>query len=189
VSDGRVSSRDARELHACFQALAADLYGYACVLTRGDGALASDLVQAAFEAAARAWPALRSRDTEQRRSWLGRTLASIAIGGFRREAAFRDRLPRIEGRHRAVGTDALGHAFSASTLERCWRVIQDMPSQQHAVAVLRWQLDMKEAEIAAVLRMTDKTVSTHLHRARCKLIAQLGPDSPFAGERPDGDRS
>jgi RNA polymerase sigma-70 factor, ECF subfamily len=188
VSDGWVSSRDARELRACFRASAADLFGYACVLTRGDRALADDLVQAAFEAAARAWPALRCRDTERRRSWLCRTLASIAVSGARREAAFRDRLPRIEARHRPVETDVLEHTFSATVLERCWQIIKDMPPQQHVVALLRWQLDMKEAEIAAVLRVTEKTVSTHLHRARGKLIAQLGPDSPFAAGGPDGDR-
>jgi RNA polymerase sigma factor (sigma-70 family) len=186
-SDERISSRDALELRACFQACAADLFGYACALTRGDRALADDLVQAAFEAAARAWPALRCRDTEQRRSWLCRTLANIAVSGFRREAAFRNRLPRIEARYRPVETDVLEQVFSADLLERCWRIIQDMPQQQHTVALLRWQLDMKEAEIAAVLRVTEKTVSTHLYRARRKLIAQLGPDSPFARDAPEAD--
>ena len=189
MSDGRISPRDAHELQACFEACAADLFGYACVLTRGDRTLADDLVQAAFEAAARAWPALRCRDDGQRRGWLCRTLANIAVTGFRREAAFRNRLPRIEARYRPVEPDVLEQAFSAIMLERCWRVIQDMPPQQHAVALLRWQLDMKESEIAAILRVSEKTVSTHLHRARRKLIAQLGPDHPFTGATPDGDPS
>jgi predicted transcriptional regulator len=45
--------------------------------------------------------------------------------------------------------------------------------------VLGWQQDMKESEIAAVLGVTERTVSAHLHQARRKLIARLGPDYPF----------
>ena len=58
----RSPARDAEELAACFTAHARELFGYACVLARGDRALAEDLVQAAFEAAAGrggrcgAWP-------------------------------------------------------------------------------------------------------------------------------------
>jgi RNA polymerase sigma-70 factor (sigma-E family) len=87
---------------------------------------------------------------------------------------FRDRLPRIEARYRQVPAEPLEQAFSSIALERCWQIIQDMPERQHAVALLRWQLDMKESEIAAVLGMTEKTVSVHLHRARHQLITQDG---------------
>jgi DNA-directed RNA polymerase specialized sigma24 family protein len=51
------------------------------VLTRGDQALAHDLVQAAFEAAAMTWASLRGLADEQRRNWLYRTLANIAVTG------------------------------------------------------------------------------------------------------------
>ncbi len=57
------------------------------------------------------------------------------------------------------------------------------------VAMLRWQLDMKEAEIATVLGVAEKTVSAQLHRARRKLIAQLGPDHPFTRDDPEGASS
>ena len=59
---GRFSPREAQELEACFRAHASYLFGRACVLTRDDQALAHDLVQAAFEAAALAWPTLRGDD-------------------------------------------------------------------------------------------------------------------------------
>jgi RNA polymerase sigma-70 factor, ECF subfamily len=189
VSDARISPHHADELSEFFTSHAGELFGYACFLTRGDRALADDLVQAAFEAACWAWQGLRSLAEERRRNWLKKTLANIAMSGFRREAAFRDRLPRIEIRYRKMPADPLEHAFSSITLERCWQIIRDMPKRQHAVAVLRWQLDMKEADIAEILAMSPKTVSTHLHRARRALIAQLGPDGPVTGEDPEGASS
>jgi RNA polymerase sigma-70 factor (ECF subfamily) len=189
VSEGEISPQDAAELEECFAAHARDLFGYACMLAREDRALAEDLVQSAFEAATRAWQGLRSLAEEQRRGWLRKTLANIAVSGFRREAAFRDRLPRIEVRYRKTQADPSEQAFSSIVLERCWRIIQGMPERQHAVALLRWQLDMKVVEIAAVLGMAEKTVSAHLHRARRKLIAQLGPDYPFTSDDPEGASS
>ena len=189
MSDGKISPHEAQELDACFRADARDLFGYACWVTRGDQALAHDLVQAAFEAAARAWQALRGLPDEQRRSWLRRTLAHIAVNGFRREAAFRDRLPRIEARYRKIQADPPEQAFSSITLERCWQVIRDLPERQHAVALLRWGLDMKEGEIAAVLDMTEKTVSVHLYRVRRKLLLHLGADHPFHDDGQEGASS
>jgi RNA polymerase sigma factor (sigma-70 family) len=186
VSERKISPHDAQELEACFRAQASDLFGYACAVTRGDQGLAHDLVQAAFEAATRAWPELRDLPVEQRDSWLRRTLAGIAVTGFRREAAFRDRLPRIELLYRKVPADPLEQAFSAITLERCWQVIQGLPEQQHATALMRWGLDMKEAEIAAVLGTGEKTVSVHLYRVRRKLLLQLGADYPFDDDAPEG---
>ena len=189
MGDDRITPADADELARCFTAHAARLFGYACVLARGDRELADDLVQAAFEAACWAWQGLRALAEEQRRRWLRKTLANIAMSGFRREAAFRDRLPRIEIRYRQIQADLPEQVFSSITLERCWRIIQDMPKRRHAVAVLRWQLDMKVADIAAILGMSPATVSTYLHRARRVLLEQLGPDNPVTGENPQGASS
>ena len=192
--DHRITPHDAAELAACFRAHASRLFGHACVLARGDRALADDLVQATFEAAARVWQTLRGMAEEQLRGWLRGTLANIASSGFRREAAFRDRLPQIEARYRDTQADPSERApseqaLSAIVLERCWRIIREMPKGQHVVAVLRWQLGMKEAEIATVLGIAESTVSAQLHRARRKLIEQLGPDHPFARDDPEGESS
>ena len=186
MGDEKISPRDAAELAACFTAHARDLFGYACVISRGDRVLADDLVQAAFEAAAGAWWTLRCLAEDQRRGWLRKTLANIAVSGYRRDAAFRERLPRIEARYRKAGADTPAEALSSIALEGCWQIISAMPERQHAVALLRWQQDMKEGEIAAALGMTEKTVSVHLHRARRKLIAQLGQDYPVARDDAEG---
>ena len=189
MSVGKIPPHEAQELEACFRAHARHLFGRACVLTNGDQALAHDLVQAAFEAAAMTWQALRGLTEEQRRNWLYQTQANIAVNGFRREAAFRARLPRIESLYRKVQADPLEQALSSIMLERCWQVIRSLPKRQHAVALLRWGLDMKHSEIAAVLNMTEKTVSVHVSRARHKLLAQLGGDYPFDGGTEEGASS
>jgi RNA polymerase sigma factor (sigma-70 family) len=202
--DHRITPHDAAELAACFRAHASQLFGHACVLARGDRALADDLVQATFEAAAQVWQTLRGLAEEQLGRWLRGTLANIAASGFRREAAFCDRLPQIEARYRDTQADPSEQgpseqgpseqgpseqALSAIALERCWRIIREMPKGQHVVAVLRWQLGMKEAEIATVLGIAESTVSAQLHRARRTLIEQLGPDHQSARDDPEGESS
>ena len=189
MGDEKISPGDAEELAACFTAHARELFGYACFLARRDRALADDLVQAAFEAAGRAWCTLRCLSDDQRRGWLRTTVANIAVSGFRREAAFRDRLPRIEARYRQAPVDLPALAFTSIVLERCWQIIKNMPERQHAVATLRWQQGMKQTEIAAALGMTEKTVSVHLTQARRRLIAQLGRDYPFGGDDGEGSSS
>jgi RNA polymerase sigma-70 factor, ECF subfamily len=189
VSVGRIPPHEAQELEACFRAHAKYVFEHACVLTRGDQALAHDLVQATFEAAAMNWQGLRDRAEEQRRNWLHRTMANIAVNGFRREAAFRERLPRIEHLYRKVQVDPLEQAFSSIMLERCWQVINGLPERQHAVAMLRWGLDMKQNEIATALNMAEKTVSVHLSRVRLKLLTQFGADYPFDGGSREGASS
>ena len=165
------------------------LFGLAYVLTHEDRALAEDLVQATFEAAAQTWQTLQGLAEDQRRSWLRSTLAHLTASSFRREAAFRDRLPRIEVCYRKTPADPSEQAFSSIALERCWQIIRKMPPRQYAIALLRWLLDMKEAEIAAVLGIAEKTVSAQLHRMRRKLITQLGPDHPFPRDGSEGASS
>ena len=72
-------SCEAGELAACFTVHARDLFGYACVVSGADGALAGELVQAAFEAAATVWWTLRGLPTDECRDWLRETLAAAAL--------------------------------------------------------------------------------------------------------------
>lgn len=189
MGDGRITPHDADELAHCFAAHASRLFGQACVLARGDRARAEELVQATFEAGGRVWPALRGLAAEPLRDWLWSTLAQIAASGLRRDPGYGDRLPRIEVRDLGITPGPAEHEFSSSTLERCWRAILQLPEPQHMVAMFRWQLDMKEAEIAAALGLASETVSVLLDRTRRKLIAQLGPDHPFTRDDPEGASS
>jgi DNA-directed RNA polymerase specialized sigma24 family protein len=140
VSDDRIPEDHARELADCFAACAAGLFGYACVLTRGDRALAEDLVQVTFIAAAGQWPRVRCLCDAQRGSWLRTTAGNLAVSAFRRNQAFRDRLPLLEARYRAAPADTHAQAMQAIALERWWQIVQGLPPQQHESPRVRWRL-------------------------------------------------
>jgi len=182
VGGEQIPKDHAEELGECFAAFAPGLFGYACALTRGDRALADDLVQAAFMAAARQWPTLRCLCDAQRRRWLHTTAGNLAISAFRRNEAFGDRLPQLEAVFRPAPADTHAAAVSAIALERCWRVIGALPPQQHAVAVMRWLFGMTNSQIAVALGIAGGTVAAHLSVARGKLKAALGPYDPFGSE-------
>jgi len=207
VGDDRITPRHADELTGCFAAHARKLFGYACALAREDLALAEELVQATFEAAGRAWHELRGLAEEQRHGWLRSTVADIAASSLGRDGAIRDRPDGTETRDQTDGTEARDQAdgtevrdplgpvdpaergSSSTDLERCWRIIREMPEREYAISLLRWQLDMKEAEIAAILGVPEKTVSAQLSRARHKLVGQPGPDHQDNRGDPGGTSS
>jgi RNA polymerase sigma-70 factor, ECF subfamily len=176
---GKIPKDHAEEVADCFTAYAQDLFGYACVVTRGDSALADDLVQSAFMEAARQWPTVRCLRDAQRVRWLQTTVSYQAISMFRRNEALRECLPRLEPAYRAPPPDTDAEAVSGIALERCWRAIQALPPHQHAVAVMRWLLAMTNTEIAAELGIAVGTVAAHLSAVRAKLRASLGPYDPF----------
>jgi RNA polymerase sigma-70 factor, ECF subfamily len=187
VSGDHIPRDHAAELGDCFVAHATGLFGYACALTRGDRALADDLVQATFMAAAGQWSVMRCLCEAQRLRWLQTTAGHLAISRFRRNAAFGDRLPRLEAASRPPPPDTHAQALSGIALERCWRAIEALPPQQHAVAVMRWLLGMTNSQIAAELGVAGGTVAAHLSAVRSKLRASMGPYDPFGNE--DGSAS
>jgi RNA polymerase sigma-70 factor, ECF subfamily len=187
VSGDQISKDHAEELADCFAAHAPALFGYACALTRGDYALADDLVQSAFMAAARQWPALRCLREAQRRRWLHTTAGHLAVSTFRRNQALGDRLPQLEAASRPAPADTHADAVSGIALERCWQAIAALPPQQHAVAVMRWLFAMTNSEVAAALGIADGTVAAHLSAVRAKLKTALGPYDPFGSQ--DGPSS
>jgi RNA polymerase sigma-70 factor, ECF subfamily len=182
VSSDEIPRDYADELAGCFAMYAPGLFGYACVLTRGDRALAEDLVQSTFMAAARQWSTVRCLRDAQRLCWLQTTVGNLAISTFRRNGAFRDCLPRLEAWYRPPAPDTHAEAMSGIAVQGCWRAIQALPPQQHAVAVMRWLFAMSNSEIAAQLGIAAGTVAAHLYAVRSKLKAGLGPYDPFGDE-------
>lgn len=175
------------ELTRCFKAHAKLLFSYACFVTRGDKELADDLVQEAFQAAARDWRFLRSLEERRIYAWLRMAVHNLAVSSFRRSALEKRKLADVEARYRPVEADTFNDALAVAALERCWQVIESMPARQHLIAVLCWREGMKPPEIAETLEIAVSTVYVQLHDARKKLLAEIGPYHPFAlddtGER------
>lgn len=175
-----LAPEDAYELGRLFKTHFSELFGYANLLTRGDKALAEDLVQDTFQAAARAWSTVGCLGEERRRVWLRGTLHNKAVTAFRRGDLDRRTQAQVADRYRPAETDVHQAAISAIALERCWQVIDRMPERQHQIAVMRWREQMKEREIAELLGISLGAVSAQLSLARKKLLKQLGPYYPFA---------
>src|ERR1700733_2416182 len=112
VSGEQIPKDHADELADCLVAYAPGLFGYACALTQGDRALADDLVQSAFVAAAGQWPTVRRLHEAQRARWLHTTIGNLAVSAFRRHGAFGDRLPQLEAVSRQAPADTHTQAVS-----------------------------------------------------------------------------
>jgi RNA polymerase sigma-70 factor, ECF subfamily len=185
VSGDKIPEDHVAELADCFAAHASGVFGYACVLACGNRALAEDLVQSAFVAAAGQWPVVRCLCDAQRVSWLYTTVGHLAVSVFRHHDAFRGRLQRLEALYRPPSPGTHAEAVSGIALQRCWQAIQALPPQQHAVAVMRWLLAMSNRDIAAALNIAEGTVAAHLSAVRVKLRAGLGPYDPSAARKED----
>jgi RNA polymerase sigma factor (sigma-70 family) len=155
------------------------LFGHARVRVHGDRELAADLVQDTFEAAARAWPTLRTQATAPQRAWLLSTLAHKDISDLRRREALRRKQPDIQARYQATAADTAAQALNEIAVARAQEIIAGMPARQQRIAVMRWQLHMRAAEIAAELGVAEGTVHAQLHSARRKLIDGLRRYYPF----------
>lgn len=180
--DPHLSPGEARELAAAFSAHAKDVFVHACFLTRGDTALAEDLVQQAFQAAAGAWSALRVLGEDKLRAWLRSTTRNLAVSEFRHNSMAKSKHADIEQEYRGPEADTSSDALNNLALERCWQVITEMPARRHMIALMYWFLRMKQSEIAEELGIAPGTVAAQIHSAREKLRAALKERDPFVGD-------
>ena len=106
------------------------------------------------------------------RVWLFRIARNLAFDHLRREGALRarDRDPRDATFAPAAVVTAEHQEFQAA-LELA---LQQLPEEFRTVFVLRDGEGLTYDEIAAVLGISAKTVSSRLHRARTQLRALLG---------------
>lgn len=145
-----------------------ELLRFAHVLT-GDRHLAEDLVQDALERAGLHWRRIRRQDDPE--GYLRRTIVNQHISGIRRRrreslVAAPPEQPSVDGSGR---DDAM------------WRLLATLPRQQRAVLVLRFYLDLSEAQIAEILDCSVGTVKSNSSRAMAKLRAALAPSAAEGG--------
>lgn len=103
-------------------------------------------------------------------------LRSAVLNGARSARRRKDPVPRL----RVVsatepGPETPEHASARhDDAARVLEALRALPHQQQAVLVLRYWLDLPEAEIAATLGIRPGTVKTHAKRGLATLAATLG---------------
>jgi RNA polymerase sigma-70 factor (ECF subfamily) len=156
-----VSDDDARELAACYEALAGQLFGYALLVTRQEGPLAEDVVQEAFQAAAVRWAKVRDLSDERRLAWLRVVVRNKVFDVYRRRQTARDKeselpLPPHAGTH--------DQAMARLADAELWSAVRTLPHRQYLVAVMRFRDHMTVSAIASELKVSTGTVSNELRK-------------------------
>jgi RNA polymerase sigma-70 factor (ECF subfamily) len=156
-----------------------DLIRFASRMLRDERHLAQDLVQETFQAAAVQWGALRTYDASGRRAWLYQVLKNKVFDQWR---ATTRSVIGLAGQDLAADLDTPRTAVSNLLLQKCWKVIDCMPTAQRRVALLRWQGDWTNREIGEHLDIAQSTVRVHLRNARSALAADLGDEVVFPSD-------
>ena len=129
---------------------------------------AEDLVQDTLWKVAKRWP--RVRRMEHPVAYARRILVNLATSGAPRRSRRRRELehaPMLELGDRADGSDALGANDQLMT------ALAALPLRQRSVLVLRYFLDLPEAEVAAVLQCSLGTVKSTASRGLARLEQTL----------------
>ncbi len=141
-----------------------------------DPADAEEVVQDAFVQAHLSWSKLR--DPAKQLPYL----RSAVLNGARSRLRHRQVVDRVAERHdpgaEAEVTARPGaspeSAFEASDdRRRLQAALRSLPGRQRECLVLRYYLELSEAEIAATLGISAGSVKTHGHRGRAALAKRL----------------
>src|SRR5215469_4836511 len=152
----------------------------------GDWALAEDLAQEAFLRAWRSWG--RFREAQSAQAYLRVIVVNLARSSFRRQV--RDIRARTGGGWPGWAV-ADGEVTAGADIDLL-RAVARLPIRKRACVVLRFYLDLPEAETAAVLGVSVGTVKSQTAKALRALRGALAEDdlvrgsSPAAREATDG---
>ena len=133
----------------------------------GDAHRADELTQHALERTYRAWPRAREGDPL---AYARRVLMNLRVDGWRRT-----RREVLADPHTLAGHDAPWTDPDLGERDEVLRALLALPLKQRRVVVLRYLLDLSEAEVAAELDLPLGTVKSTASRALASLRADLGP--------------
>jgi RNA polymerase sigma-70 factor (sigma-E family) len=169
VSDCRAASDGREPLAALFHEHYQGLCRLAFLIL-GDGPAAEDVVQEAFARTFAGWARVRNRDTSH--IYLRRAVINLS----RTRARRRQNENRVNGRFLGLSRSSPPVWEEASddrlTVEEA---VRRLPERQRATVVLRYFLDLPEAEIAEVLGTHVGTVKSQLAKAR-RNLQQMIPE-------------
>jgi RNA polymerase sigma-70 factor (sigma-E family) len=134
-----------------------------------DEAEAEDLVQECLLKVARRWP--RVRRMEQPRAYARRILVNLILDGARSRARRRSELEPAP----AASPIAVDPLPALQTRAELLQALEQLPTRQRAVLVLRYFNDLTEAQVAEVLGCQPGTVKSSTSRGLARLREVLQP--------------
>ena len=144
-------------------------------LLTGDWDQAEELAQEAMARTWAAWPRVRAYD---RPAAFARKVLLNRHRSLLRRAV-------VEARHRLAGRVEERHQPDVAADDLVlWQALQQLPARQRSAIVLRYYLDLPEAEVARQLGVPVGTVKSWTHRGLARLRERLGPT--YADERLTG---
>jgi RNA polymerase sigma-70 factor (sigma-E family) len=140
-------------------------------LLTGDWGEAEELAQDAMTRTFAAWPRVRHK---QRAAYARKVLVNRHRSLLRRAV--------VEARHALSSRPQEWHEpdFGGDDLV-LWQALGRLPARQRAAIVLRYYLDLPEAEVARLLGVPVGTVKSLVHRGLARLREWLG--AAYAAER------
>ncbi len=145
------------------------LIGLASLLC-DDRATCEDVVQEAFAGLYRRW--WRLRDPNGAVAYLNKAVVNGSrnhlLRGRRASASMRRLVPQLEAL-----SSAEQDLIARDEVDRVRRAIRGLPQRQRQVIVLRYYLDMSEAEIAETLNVSAGSVKRHASRGLATLARAM----------------
>jgi RNA polymerase sigma-70 factor (sigma-E family) len=136
-----------------------------------DSALAEEVVQDAFVAMHGKWG--RLRDPDKAAAYLRQAVVNRSRSALRRRG--------VEERHRSPGDAAMPSAeyaaLNALDRETVTVALRGLPQRQREALVLRYYLDLSEADIAAAMGISQGAVKSHASRGIAALRHVLEPST------------
>lgn len=134
----------------------------------GEYQLAQDLVQESLEKTYIAWP--RLREVAHAEAYTRRVIATTAIS-WRRRRSFHER--PAEYLPEPVGEDLAAAVVIHATL---WAHLLALPPRQRAAIVLRYYVDLSEADTAEAMGCSVGAVKSSVSTGLQRLRVRVGPD-------------
>ena len=134
-------------------------------LLLGDPGAAEEVVQDAFVKLQLGWG--RMREPERAPAWLRSAVLNGARSRLRHRAVRRRHLEAVRG----DAASAESGALASEEHRRVIAALRTLPARQREALVLKFYLDLSEAEIAAAMGVSAGSVKTHVHRG----LASLAP--------------
>jgi RNA polymerase sigma-70 factor (sigma-E family) len=140
------------------------------VLLVHDLGTAEEIVQECFVSVHGRWG--RLDDPDKALAYLRRSVVNRSRSHLRHLAVVRRHLEREQPPEPATGAD--GTTYDQERRAAVLAALRSLPRRQREVLVLRYYLDLSEAEIADTLGISRGAVKSHASRGAAALRAQLG---------------